>query len=322
MVEHDAGAPFSRFASRLNSFRGSPPVRSPLEALRLMSTVPGITATELNYPQHFAGAGDDALISAARELNLAVTALNLRYDPPTFAAGSLTHPDPKVRARAIDLAHQAVEIAAGHGIGHVILWLGPDGYDYPFQADYRQLWDWAVEGVRSVAGRRPTVRVSIEPKPSDPRRTSLVRMASDALLLARDSNAMNAGITIDVCHALMAGETPAMAAQLALRENRLFGLHLNDGYGTADDGLVAGSAHPLLLLELLRVLKSAGWTGTLYFDTFPGLMDPVAETAANIAMVQRMVAALGRLDPNHVEAVQAAQDGQAAVDLAARLIFS
>jgi sugar phosphate isomerase/epimerase len=322
MVEHSINAPFTRFASRLNSFRGSPPQRSPHEALLLLSTVPGITATELNYPQHFAGPHDETLISAAQDLNLAVTAINLRFDPPAFIAGSFTHPEPAVRDRAIELAHQAVEIATRHQIGHVILWLGPDGYDYPFQADYARLWAWAVDGARSVAARNPDLLVSIEPKPFDPRRQSLVRTSADALLLARDTGTTNVGITVDVCHALMAGENPAVAASLALREDRLFGLHLNDGYGPADDGLMAGSVHPVLLLELLWVLKSSRWAGTIYFDTFPGELDPVAECAANIATVKRMVAALDRVNIDEIRAIQARQDGPGAVALAQRLLLS
>src|SRR5688572_23812283 len=129
MVEQENSAGFNGFASRLNSFRGSGTRGTPIEALRLLSTVPGITATELNYPQHFSGPDDRSMITGARSLGLAVTALNLRFDPRLFAAGSFTHPLPSTRQAAVALACEAVDIAAHYEIEHVILWLGPDGFD-------------------------------------------------------------------------------------------------------------------------------------------------------------------------------------------------
>jgi xylose isomerase len=320
MSEQETSFQFTKFASRLNSFRGTP-ARSPLDALRLLSRVPGITATELNYPQHFSGPDDQTLVTAAQSMGLAVTALNLRFDPPQFAAGSFTNPDPVKRAGAIELARQAVDIAGARDIGHVILWLGPDGFDYPLQANYQQLWQWAVDGVRSVAAHRDDVIVSIEPKPADPRRFSLVRGVSDALLLARDAGLPNIGVTLDFCHALMSGESPAMAASLALHENRLVGVHLNDGYGALDDGLMVGSVHPVQAFELLWVLKQSGWNRTIYFDTFPEHVDPVAECAANIAMVNHMVERLETIDSDQMARIQAGQDSIGAVEIVRELLL-
>ena len=311
---------FSNFASRLNSFRSSSN-RSPLDALRLLSTVPGITATELNYPQHFAGPDDRSVITAAQSLGLAVTALNPRFDPPQFAAGSFTHPEAATRQAAMELACQAVDIAAECEIDHVILWFGPDGFDYPFQAEYGRLWEWTIEGVSATAARNPDIRISVEPKPSDPRRYSLIRGISDALLLARDSGSGRVGVTLDFCHVLMSGESPALAASIALKDQRLFGMHLNDGYGPADDGLMVGAVHPIQTLELLWVLQRAGWNGTIYFDTFPEHIDPVAECAANIATVKRMMARLETLNASDLATVQANQDAVGAMQISRDLLL-
>ncbi len=67
----------------------------------------------------------------------------------------------------------------------------------------------------------------------------------------------------------------------------MLGLHLNDGYGKRDDGLMVGSVHTIQTIELLRQLRRDGFAGTIYFDTFPdgGNLDPVAECAANIATI-------------------------------------
>lgn len=277
------------------------------DALALMATVPGLTATELNYPQHVSLA-DDAAIAVACGLGLEITALNMRYDPPTFARGAFTHPDPVIRERAVRLTTDAVELAARHAIPHVIVWPGPDGVDLPFQASYGELWRLQVDGLRAVARHDPGIRVSVEYKPSDPRRVSLVATMAEALLCAADTGEANVGVTLDLCHGLMAGEQPAKAAALALGRGRLFGLHLNDGYGPADDGLTVGSVHLEQLRELMWTLRRHDWDGTVYFDTFPTDLDPVEEATLNIETIARVDAELDRVDADALMAAQAAQD--------------
>ena len=272
-----------------------------------MATVDGLTATELNYPQHVT-LGDDRAIVEARRLGLDVTALNMRYDPPRFAIGAFTHPDELVRQAAVSLTTDAVDLAARHAIPHVIVWPGPDGGDIPFQADFGDLWRFQVDGLRAVARHNPDMLVSIEYKPSDPRRVSLVATMAEALLCAADTGEPNVGVTLDVCHSLMAGEVPGKAAALALGRGKLFGLHLNDGYGQADDGLMAGAVHEDQLRELLWTLRPHGWAGTLYFDTFPTHLDPVQEAAINITVVERAESYLDHIDATALEAARAAQD--------------
>ena len=272
-----------------------------------MATVEGITAAELNYPQHVS-LDADAAIAHARALGLQVTALNMRYDPPTFAGGAFTHPDPAIRDAAVRLTTDAVDLATRHGIPHVIVWPGPDGVDVPFQADLAELWRHQVAGLRAVARHAPSIRVSIEYKPSDPRRVSLIANMGEALLCAQDTGEPNVGITLDLCHGLMAGEIPAKAAALALGRGKLFGLHLNDGYGQADDGLMVGNVHHDQLLELLWTLRTHAWDGTIYFDTFPTNIDPVAEAALNIETMERAEALLDAIPVQAIRDAQAAQD--------------
>ena len=307
-----------KFASRLNSFRKDwPHAVSLADAIRRVASVPGISAIELNYPQHF----ETDVISQARDSGLAVTALNLRWDGPDFVHGAFTHPDPRLREKAVALACSAVEKASDNHIEHVILWMGPDGFDYPFQADYSALWALEIDGFRRVAQTNPRVKVSVEYKPSDPRRLSLIRTMGEALLAVADVGAANFGVTLDVCHQLMTGEHPAAAASLALDRGKLFGLHLNDGYGPADDGMMIGSVHPWKIIELLWVIQQSRFVGTIYFDTFPDRMDAMAECAANVDMVRRMMAALAKVPNQAIGEIQQNQDGVAAMALLRDLTF-
>jgi xylose isomerase len=105
-----------------------------------------------------------------------------------------------------------------------------------------------------------------------------------------------------------------MAAALVGRRSRLLGLHLNDGYGRRDDGLMVGAVHTVQTIELLRQLRRDRFAGVIYFDTFPdtAALDPVAECAANVATIEAMFDALDRLPEAELEAALARQDAVAA----------
>src|SRR5215217_4926631 len=309
-----------RFATRLNSFRDRDAVRASVpDLLRTIARVSGLSAIELNYPQHFHGTTEAALVETLADTGLTLTALSLRFEGPDFADGAFTSPRPETRERAIQLAQDAVELAARLAVPHVDLWMAYDGFDYSFQVDYDRLWADEIDGFRQVAAHDPAIRVSVEYKPLDPRRTALIRGMGEALLAVRDVGLPNFGVQIDFCHSLMAREQPAMAAALALREGRLFGVHLNDGYGQADDGLLVGSVHPWQTLELLATLRRHDYRGTIYFDTFPVREDPAAESAANVARVRALEAVLDRLDLGRLTELQARHDAlgvQALLDAA------
>lgn len=302
------GAATERYplATRLNSFRTS---GVDVEAaIRRVAAVAGLTALELNYPQHVDALGRERLAPLLDELGLPLTGLNLRFEGEAFANGAFTSPDVRTRERAIHVAQGAVDVARAHGAEHVVLWMADDGFDYPFQVDYARAWAVEIEGFRRVTGHDPTIRVSVEYKPTEPRRYALIRSMGEALLAVNDVDLPNFGVTLDVCHGLMTGEAPAAAASLALARGRLFGVHLNDGYGRSDDGLMVGSVHPWQTLELLAELGDGGYAGSLYFDTFPVREDPAAECAANIATVHHYLDMLDTLDRSALRKARANHD--------------
>jgi xylose isomerase len=300
----------------LNSFRGQiASGATGVGLLRAVARVPGLTAVEMNYPQHLLGTSEDAVVQALAETGLALTALSLRFEGSDFLDGAFTSPRVESRQRAIRLGQEAVEMASRLGVPHVNLWMAYDGFDYPFQVDYERLWAAEVEGFRQVAAHDPAIRVSVEYKPVDPRCTALIRGMGEALLAVRDVGLPNFGVQIDFCHSLMAREQPALAAALALRDGRLFGVHLNDGYGTADDGLLVGSVHLWQTLELLATLRRYDYQGTIYFDTFPVREYPAGESAANIARVRALESILDRLDLERLADLQARHDALAVQSL-------
>lgn len=317
----------TRFATRINSFGSAPEIFWPdlngkptlTQMIRRAASVPGLTELDLNYPDHV---GDDpaAVAAMVRDSGLKVSGLAMRYyTNPAFKRGAFTNPDPAVRREAIDLTKRGIDAARRMDAPMMTLWLGQDGYDYAFQCDYHKLWADEVEGIAEVADHDPDCLISIEYKPNEPRSYSLLRDAATTLLAIDEAGSRNLGVTIDFAHALYADEQPANAAAMVMRRSRLLGLHLNDGYAKRDDGLMVGAVHAQATLELLAEVKRGGFDGAIYFDTFPDAsgLDPVAEATANIRTVQRMLAAVDRMEgDNRLADAKARHDPVTAQDIA------
>lgn len=85
------------------------------------------------------------------------------------------------------------------------LWLGQDGFDYPFQADYSLLWQHEIDAIREVCDHDPGCRISIEYKPNEPRSHSLMPDCATTLLAIREIAMPNLGVTLAVVTAGAAG---------------------------------------------------------------------------------------------------------------------
>ena len=312
-----------RYAYRLNAFRT--PGGKIAEMLACAAQVGGLDAADLNYPDHFTGHGPRELAALLARHGLALNGLAMRYySEDAFRIGAFTNPDATIRRAAIDLTRRGIDACAEMGGGLMTLWMGQDGVDYPFQGDYARMWDDTVSAIAEVAAHNPAIDVAIEYKPNDPRAYSLMPDVGTTLLAIGEAGAPNLGVTLDFAHVLYAGEMPAHAAHLVARHSRLLGVHLNDGYGSRDDGLIAGSVHPVQTVELFVALDRLGYDGVIYFDTFPdqGGLDPVAEARANIALVERLRAVAAGLagDAALAEAI-ARQDAARSMRIVAAALY-
>lgn len=301
--------PEPRFATRLNSFASKPKAEWPdlsgkptmMQMATRAAKVEGLTDLDLNYPDHVA---DDPSLLAGMigDLGLAINGFAMRYyTNPAFKIGAFTNPDPAVRREAIDLTKKGIDAARAAGSNLMTLWLGQDGFDYAFQANYHMLWQHEVDGIREVCAHDPDCRISIEYKPNEPRSYSLMPDCATTLLAIKDVDMPNLGVTLDFAHVLYADEQPAFAAALIARYSRLLGVHLNDGYAKRDDGLMVGAVHAQQTIELLRQIRKDGYDGAIYFDTFPDMtgLDPVHECEVNIQTVKRMLTVVDRLEQDN-----------------------
>lgn len=287
-----------KYAARLNAFKLGLTAPTAADLVARIAEVPGIGAVDLNYPDHFAHHSPAEMARVLEGHGLALNGLAMRYyTDPGFRLGAFTHPSRVVRQAAVDITRRGLDALAEMGGKVMTLWMGQDGVDYAFQGDYTAMWETTLDCLAQVCDHNPRLDISLEYKPNEPRAFSLMPNLATNLLALKEVNRANTGITLDFCHVLFAGEIPAQSAQLAARHSRILGVHLNDGYGKRDDGLMVGAVHPMQTVELFLELDRAGFDGVIYFDTFPDHagLNPQAEAAANVEMTDRLRAAARRL---------------------------
>ena len=313
-----------QFASRLNSMKDRRDLcdaalpNDVLGWVARQAQVTGLTMVDFNYPQHLPAAGvtvaqaRDALAAAG----LRAGAVCLRYPATEFRRGALTHPDAAVRQRAIDLTIEAGDAAATLGAGELVVWSAYCGYDYALQVDHRALWRRVVDGFRQVCDAHPQLKVSLEFKPTDENtRYFAVPSTGAALRLVDEVARPNMGLTLDFGHCLMAGENPAQS--VAMVGDRLFGVQCNDGYGRlgAEDGLMFGSVNPRMALEFCLWLQKIDFKGHIYFDTFPGVVDPVLEAEYNIKRFKQLWRQAERLRAEGLDSCLERHDALGALEM-------
>lgn len=320
------------YATRLNGFKANAakiwPGRNRITSLDMLeraATVDGLSAVDFNYPDHLEDTNPREVKQKLSDLGLTLNGFAMRYySEPGFKMGALTNADPAWRQKAIDITKRGIDALAETGGNLMTLWLGQDGFDYSFEADYLRLWDYTAEALRQLAAHNPAVDLSIEYKPNEPRAFSLLPDVGTTLLMVQEVGAKNTGMTLDFAHMLYADEMPAYAASLVARKSRLLGIHLNDAYAKRDDGLMAGTVHLVQTLELLYVLDRIGYVNALYFDTFPDAvgLDPVDECGANISAVEGMARMVDKLRKHpQLEAAIARQDAVASQRILQSVLF-
>jgi len=286
-----------RYADRFTEFQ--PPV--PLEErMQRAARIPGASGVELVYP------ADLTDRERARELvsasGLAVSAVNLNIkSEPIWRNGSFTNPDPEIRERAVTYLTTAMDLAADLGSDMVTMCPLMDGWDYSFQVDYIDQWRWLVDGLKRALDHRSDVKVSIEYKAFESRTQITVPDVGTTLHLCDRVGRDHLGVTMDVGHALIAGETPAMSATMAHEAGRLFYVHFNDNNRGWDWDIVPGAVHVWEMLETIFYLEKLGWEGWLAYDVFTKHGDPGDAFEATIRSMDSLVRLLDKIGRDRLQ---------------------
>ncbi len=249
------------------------PARTLEERFKLASRIKDLDGLEIGYPGDFQNR--KKLKELIDKYGFEIAAVNLKVRGLDFMSdGSFSSPLKKAVDTAITWGREALDAACEVGCNVVTSCPLNDGFDYPFEMDYDYAWDQTVDGIREVAKHRDDINFAIEYKLSDPRTRSLISNMGETLILARQSERSNVGVTLDFGHCLIARENPSLSAAMAARENRLFHIHLNDNDRIADTDLVTGMVHFWETLEFFYYLPRTGYKGWLVTDVVPKAIDP------------------------------------------------
>jgi xylose isomerase len=312
---------FGQFVDRYATDAYGPPV-STLEAIERAGAVGGLEVLDINYPFSDPDITVEEVQRALDAAGLRTWCITPHIYTREFTAGAFTNPDPAVRRRALEICEAGVDAARRLGSGTVKLWPGQDGYDYPFQADYRELWRLELEGVRAVADMDADVRVAIEYKTKEPRTHISLSTAARTLVGILSLDRDDVGIVVDLGHSLFAKETPADVLSLVHDHGRLFTIEVNDNWREWDDDLAVGSIHLIETLEFFREVRKIGWDEPILLDQFPFREDPVEAARTSIETMRLIDGALDRLDLDALAEAQARQDAMAAQRLVLDLLLA
>lgn len=302
-----------KLATRLNSLLPSVD-NNILKAFHELSNVEGITCVDLNYPEHFQNHSVDEVKNVLQETGLKVNGLALRFRSQ-FKNGELGNSDQSISDEAFELCRGAIDACRELGGEVITIWLGYDGFDYPFQVDYLKAWNQVKGYFERIADLAPDLKISIEYKPFQPRAYSLIDSVGITMLMVNEINKENVGVTLDYCHMLMKHENPAYGLNLVASKNKLYGVHINDGYGLNDDGLMVGTSSLMQTLEFMFYLKKFNYNDAIYFDTFPERENALEECKMNVKLINKISDLVDSIGLTRIEEIVSKNDAIAANEL-------
>jgi xylose isomerase len=290
-----------RYADRFHQYQEP---RTLQERLDLAKTIPLTDGVEPVYPQDLGH--DGAGVAAVKNSGLAVSAVNVNVkSEDVFRAGSFTNPDAAVRALSVQYLKTAMDMAAELGAGMLTVCPLIDGWDYPFQVDYQKQWAWMIAAFTEAAAYRSDIRISIEYKAYESRNRIILPNMGRTLHFCDVVGAPNVGVTMDVGHALIAGETPAAELCIAHAAGRLFYVHFNDNDRGADWDMLPASVNLWETLETLYYVEHIGWDGWVAYDVFTRSGDNAEAIAATFQIMDDLKKLVKKIGVDELSALKA-----------------
>ena len=197
------------------------------------------------------------LAAAAKEQGVKIGTINANvFQDDDYKLGSITHPDPRVRRKALDHLIECVDVMDVTGSRDLKLWFA-DGTNYPGQDSIRARQDRLAEGLRAVYERLGThQRLILEYKLFEPAfyHTDVPDWGTSfAHCLQLGERAQ---VCVDTGHHAPGTNIEFIVAFL-LRAGKLGAFDFNSRF-YADDDLMAGAADPFQLFRILFEVRVGG----------------------------------------------------------------
>ncbi|MGH2443749.1 MAG: TIM barrel protein [Chloroflexota bacterium] len=275
---------------------------------------------EFHYPGEIDESNAGAIVDAIAPMDVYCICSGA-HTFPKHGRGALTNPDSGVREEARAANRRAIELCARLG-AHFIIWPGIEGYNYPFQSDYRTQWGYFLEGIADAVehANRNQVTIFLEHKNSEPQMKIYMRDMGMSIFVIRKVATMGVDtsrtkINMDWQHLIMNGENLAEYAELLSMENLLGHQHANSGWGMFDDDNIVGATRFMETLEIARSLRKIGYGNKgerLGMDLYPYTEDGI-EAARQSLLQWRFIDELaGKLDEQQLREASSRKDALAA----------
>jgi L-rhamnose isomerase/sugar isomerase len=192
-----------------------------------------------------------ALAGYARDRGVAIGTVNANvFQDDAYRLGSVAHPDPAVRRKAVGHLLECVDIMDATGSADLKLWFA-DGTNYPGQDSIAARQDRLAECLAEVYARlAPSQRLLLEYKLFEPSFYTTDVPDWGTSLLHCQALGERAAVVVDTGHHAP-GTNIEFIVALLLRAGRLGGFDFNSRF-YADDDLMVGAADPFQLFRILH----------------------------------------------------------------------
>ncbi|MCX4510812.1 L-rhamnose isomerase [Streptomyces sp. NBC_01619] len=224
------------------------------------------------------------LAKYAEERGLGLGAINSNvFQDDDYKLGSVTHPDPAVRRKALGHLLECVDIMDATGSRDLKLWFS-DGTNYPGQDDIRARQDRLAEALAAVYERLgDNQRMLLEYKFFEPAFYATDVPDWGTAYAHCLKLGPKAQVVVDTGHHAP-GTNIEFIVALLLREGKLGGFDFNSRF-YADDDLMVGAADPFQLFRIMyEVIRGSGFGPDVAF-----MLDQCHNIEAKIPAIIRSV---------------------------------
>ncbi len=228
----------------------------------------------------------------AAELGVGIGAINSNvFQDDDYMLGSVTHPDARVRAKALGHLLECVDIMDQTGSDTLKLWFS-DGTNYPGQDDIRARQDRLAEALSAVYERLGEgQRFLLEYKLFEPAFYATDVPDWGTAYAHCVKLGPKAQVVVDTGHHAPGTNIEFIVAFL-LREGKLGGFDFNSRF-YADDDLMVGAADPFQLFRIMyEVIRGGGYTEETAFmlDQCHNIEPKIAGQIRSVMNVQEATA--------------------------------
>ncbi|SCD58010.1 L-rhamnose isomerase / sugar isomerase [Streptomyces sp. BpilaLS-43] len=257
-----------------------------------------------------------ALTRHARDLGLRIGTINSNvFQDDDFKLGSVTHPDPTVRRKAVDHLLECVDIMDATGSPDLKLWFS-DGTNYPGQDSITGRQDRLAEALAEVYERLgDDQRMLLEYKLFEPAfyTTDVPDWGTSYAHCLKLGP--KAKVVVDTGHHAPGTNIEFIVAFL-LREGKLGAFDFNSRF-YADDDLMAGAADPFQLFRIMHEVVAGGGlearTGVNFMlDQCHNIEAKIPAVIRSVTNVQEATAKALLIDADALAAAQRSGDVLAA----------